>query len=368
MNIYDKVVSGAVFVFGSSLALSTSSLAAPDVVALVLGLGAFCLIVRDRMWWWIIATLQRRLALVFAALVLLSIIFLPGDNTFFGIITLYMVGLYFLAQYGAEKGYRALFLNGYLVGAIASVLVSLPTTDLFGAAHRLRFVADDPNVYGAFLVPAILVLVWRLSIASALKPVWRWSAIAGICVLLVGLYATESRGALLQASVAATVLFVIVAQLPASSLAFTKRASFLAVHIGLISILVCSTVATHVLADRATNSDLPRIENTERSVDYITTERDLRTLLIGSGNGSFEMISVGGFSAHNTYLRILIENGLLGLVVCFMFVLSILVRTRIFITTSDVPALFAATIGASVHALFIDTLHWRHLLLILGLM
>lgn len=99
------------------------------------------------------------------------------------------------------------------------------------------------------------------------------------------------------------------------------------------------------------------------------TDRDIPTLLRGTGGGSFEYFSPKGVSAHNTYLRMLFEHGLLGLTAFMVGILSPLFHfIRRHGKTSTGIALFASLMGLLVHGLVIDTLHMRHLWLLLGLL
>ena len=90
---------------------------------------------------------------------------------------------------------------------------------------------------------------------------------------------------------------------------------------------------------------------------------------IGPGNWTDPRFRV---DTHNTYLRLLVENGILGGIGFGLLVLGVLLRalggTLARTAVSGVHAVcFAALAGILVESLVIDTLHWRHLFLFLAL-
>jgi O-antigen ligase len=102
---------------------------------------------------------------------------------------------------------------------------------------------------------------------------------------------------------------------------------------------------------------------------------------LGIGPGQFEDYSIdyqksmGGAililtpSSHNLYLRVLAENGFIGLILiiaALAFMLFALVKSRKIIYSSDISWIFSCLIGIIVQSFVIDTLHWRHFWILLG--
>ena len=91
----------------------------------------------------------------------------------------------------------------------------------------------------------------------------------------------------------------------------------------------------------------------------------------GIGPGQFE--SYVPVSAHSTYIRALAEQGVLGLVTILALILTTLVLAgRNAVIGRDTygigsAALLGAWCGLLANSAFIDTLHWRHLWLVAGL-
>lgn len=93
---------------------------------------------------------------------------------------------------------------------------------------------------------------------------------------------------------------------------------------------------------------------------------------LGLGPGSTE--GAFGRSAHSLYVRALVENGLFGALSLFAFMFLSLARSvwvSVFSRDLEDRLRFAVTAGALVGALVestvIDTVHWRHLWIFLGL-
>jgi hypothetical protein len=92
---------------------------------------------------------------------------------------------------------------------------------------------------------------------------------------------------------------------------------------------------------------------------------------LGIGPGQFELVSP--LSAHSTYVRALTEEGVLGeaTLIALLFG-TLLIAARNAIQGRDTYGigsgpLLAAWCGLLANSVFIDTLHWRHLWLLAGL-
>ena len=91
---------------------------------------------------------------------------------------------------------------------------------------------------------------------------------------------------------------------------------------------------------------------------------------LGIGPGQFDIREP--ISSHNTYVRVLSEQGVLGFAA--LAVCSARSRSRSSTrrpdaapTASGRAALLAAWCGLLANSFFIDTLHWRHLWFVAGL-
>lgn len=74
-------------------------------------------------------------------------------------------------------------------------------------------------------------------------------------------------------------------------------------------------------------------------------------------------------SAHNLYLRVLTENGIVGFVLIIGSMITILFAMtglRRMIYSTDILWLFSCLVGIIVQSFVIDTLHWRHFWILFG--
>jgi O-antigen ligase len=92
---------------------------------------------------------------------------------------------------------------------------------------------------------------------------------------------------------------------------------------------------------------------------------------LGIGPGQFEVYST--VSAHSTYVRSLAEQGILGAAVLFALLFgTLLLAGRNAVLGRDTygigsTALLAAWCGILANSVVVDTIHWRHLWLLAGL-
>lgn len=326
---------------------------------------------------------SRSLVLV-GVCVLISVQFLyaPENVPVFAGVTLYLAGLYFLVRFWLRQntGLFNFALVSYLATAIVMsaigfgryLLAIVPIEwNLLPYEIRWRGFLDDPVVYGALLVPAVLTFGY-LAVCSEYKHRFFLYTVAAL-LCFSNLVLSGSRGAWLGLIVSALVLGFLHREI-------LRGQRFFRVLIGSAAAFVLALVLVYIvplegrtyydstLGGRFEGSDAPRISNLERSAQLVF-ERPPLAILLGSGSGSYEHFSPDGFSAHNTYLRVLFEQGILGLVLLLAF-LYLTIRAAWQGASADrgkAALLIALIIGIMVHSLFVDTLHWRHFWLILAL-
>jgi O-antigen ligase len=186
-------------------------------------------------------------------------------------------------------------------------------------------------------------------------------------VLCVGVFTAYSRAAWLNLTVAVAVLLIVMPLRRGG----TKRALLLilAAVIGLAAVfaVVEITGSTGFVEDRARfqTYDNERFGAQERGLQLAQSNP------IGIGPGQFELRAP--ISAHSTYIRVLAEQGIVGFfVIAFVIFGTLLLALRnvvlgrgTFGITS--VALLACWCGILANSLFVDTLHWRHLWIVAGL-
>ncbi|MEN3011251.1 MAG: hypothetical protein ABDI20_09935 [Candidatus Bipolaricaulaceae bacterium] len=264
-------------------------------------------------------------------------------------------------------------------------ILEVPGFSIFkmvGAWGETRALAGfkDPNVYAAYLVPAILYSFHKLQFATRKLHVFSWSFVFGF--LLANQFLGFSRAAYLNIF-SASIIFCFLTKIYSAnkllraSIGLLMSLSFLI----LTFLLRPGLLSRHV--ERFYSSDtsyscvvgLASPVFTEYDVIRFEVQRQIMFAILqnpwGIGPGRTE--KVFGCAAHNLFLRIFIENGwVAGL--CFLVFLGIslwhVLRVMQIYTgekRSERAVLASALLGVLLNSLFIDTLHWRHFWLLLGL-
>lgn len=299
----------------------------------------------------------------------------------FASITLYLAifALWFTGWFDSWKKGR-LVVMGYLIGALLSaalgtlsILTSYPGSDLFATVDGLRATAlfKDPNVFGPFLVPPALILIEEL-LAPRLLHFGEGRSdvvlkLAALLILMLGLFFSYSRGALLNFGAAVAVMLLILAIRRGGG----KRAATLLVVIAVggagIFGVAALTGQLDFFQERAQTQGYDRERFAAQRQGIAYGEENA----LGIGPGQFEVLQP--VVSHNTYVRALSEQGFLGFVTIVTLLLSTLIlAARNAVMGRDAygigsAALLGIWVGIAVESFFIDTLHWRHLWLVAGL-
>ena len=302
----------------------------------------------------------------------------------YSLISLFLVGFfYFIKIFCVNEAKIVLLLRGYVTGALISILLSFAglmgigtELVLFGGRlwtdnyFRFQGFFKDPNVFGAFLVPAVII-----SIESFYnKNLFRLNNPAKIIILLTlltGVILSFSRAALLNLFIALVVYF----GLKALRNKVTKK--LVVTFVASIIMLSLSIFAASQFLSPSTNYSNENATVTGRGYDSERFESQGQALMIaitnplGLGPGQFPIYSEIG--THQLYLRLLSEQsifGLIGFVGLIIFILIRMIRTDF----KDNAFAFSLTliiagslVGIIFSSLFIDTLHWRHFWLFLAL-
>jgi O-antigen ligase len=286
---------------------------------------------------------------------------------YFGI-TLYLgvFGLW-LAAYVASVRTARLVVVAYLTGAALSAAVAclaliapFPGAEAFVDGPRAQGLFKDPNVFGPFLVPAVLILMEE-TVAPRLLRISVLTKLAVLSVLTVGVVFSFSRAAWLNLAVGTFVLLAVLAlRRGGGRRAMTMLIVALIAGAALLGV-VAATSTMEFLSERAGLQayDTQRF-GAQASGLEVAEEHPL-----GIGPGQFEQIS--DVSAHSTYVRALAEEGVLGALVVLALVLLTLGfaarNVALGVDTYGIgsAALLAAWCGLLANSFFVDTLHWRHL-------
>jgi O-antigen ligase len=282
----------------------------------------------------------------------------------------------FLALFGlwlpgyVSTGERArLVVRGYLAAAVLSscagslaLLGAVPGYDLLTESDRARALFQDPNVFGPFLVPAALIVVEEIVRPRILSARLATKAVL-LGILLTGVLFSYSRGAWLNLGLGLVVLGLVLCLRGGLRPALSLAAVGICITL-IVGAVVVATGSGDFLAERAR----PQSYDTERFSGQRAGLRPAEEYPLGAGPGQYE--SVAGISAHSTYARTLGEEGILGAVALLAllgYTLLMAARNAARAYGIGSAALLGAWCGLLANSAFIDTLHWRHLWLVAGL-
>jgi O-antigen ligase len=285
-------------------------------------------------------------------------------------ITLYLgVFSIWFTGYLRSWGRARLVVVAYVVGAVAIAVPStlalfapVPAGDLLLSADGLRAqgLFKDPNVYGPFLVPPALFLLEELMRPRLLR--FRTSTKALMFMALtLGVLFSYSRAAWANLAIAIVVMLGVMAMRRGGG----RRAAMILVLVTFAAAAAAATLAVTgslgFLQERASlqSYDVERFGAQRTGIEL--AER----YPFGIGPGQFDVVSP--VSTHSTYVRVLAEQGVLGLFTVLALVLFTLVlAARNAVLGRDTygigsAGLLGIWVGVVVNSFVVDTLHWRHL-------
>jgi hypothetical protein len=241
--------------------------------------------------------------------------------------------------------------------------------DLFATFDRALGAFKDPNVFGPFLIwPALIVIERMLTRHIGIRDL----TIVGI--LLLGLLLSFSRGAWFHFAVSCAVT-VALTMLTAPTLRerfriFGLSAASVGALAAAVVVLLSFPSIGKMFAERA---QLIQYYDVGEGGRFELQRLALSVVLsMFNGMGPFEFARVYGLQQHNVYLQAFIVYGWIGgmaYIVLLLATLWIAMRT-VLVRTPWQPyliAAFSAFVGEVLEGFVIDTDHWRHFYLLLGM-
>lgn len=241
--------------------------------------------------------------------------------------------------------------------------------ELFAPHGRALGAFKDPNVFGPFLIwPALvalermlvrritafdLAIVGILSVALLLAfSRGAWFHFGVSCLVMIGL-------AFLTAPKTSTRLRIVVV----SGLIILAIAVFIAILLSIPSIHEMFQVRAHLLQSYDVGQG-GRFRLQEIALSAI--------LNFPNGMGPFEFARVHGMQQHNVYLQAFLVYGWIGgisYILLLLTTLGIALRSAFVATPwrQYMVTAFATLVGEAAEGFIIDTDHWRHFFLLLGM-
>jgi O-antigen ligase len=263
--------------------------------------------------------------------------------------------------------------RAYVAAAVIVVALGLAGYFLYAGEDaltgRVRGTFKDPNVFGPFLVLPILLLATDLFQRGF--SLWR---IFVITFLLFGLLMSFSRGAWLNfaaSGIALTALLFLTAPTP--------RMRIQLIAMSLVALMMLAAVVAAALSIDAVGNMFEERAKVTQSYDTgdrgrFTSQASAILIILDhpNGVGPFQLRHHTGIDPHQVYLNAFASYGWVGGAAYIAMILGTLfVGFRyVIVRTPWQPVLvatYAAFVGTVVEGMVIDTDHWRHFYLMLGL-
>ena len=318
----------------------------------------------------------------FALIACFQVRFNPiGDALLFSIVTIFLLlTAYFIANYVAEQTERRmrLVMRAYTAVALISAIVGtlaylglMPGADIFLRYGRAKAAFNDPNVFGPFLVLPAMYALQRLLLAPG-----RSAIIAGgiYMVLFVGVFVSFSRAAWGHFALSSLIVLVLCFWLEAAArdkvrimiMSLLGAAMLVVALAGLLSIPQVASL----FEQRAAGQNYDSGETGRFGRQGYAFELALDHPL-GIGPHEFRNLRIIE-EPHNVYVTVLHVYGWGGGAFYYLLVILTLWRGIAALTRPSpyrlmmIPlvATFAMLVGESA---IIDTDHWRHYFLLVGL-
>jgi Lipid A core - O-antigen ligase and related enzymes len=292
-------------------------------------------------------------------------------------ITIYLI-IYGLTIFiGSSRKNYLLILRAYIIGSTVSALLGMLgylgffQNYLMYDSLRARALFKDPNVFGPFLVPSVILLISDIK-SRKIVPGHVFFTILLICINTAGTVISFSRGAWAILGFGILLYFVLnIKKIDYAKLALYSTAVLAAAAILWFGVLG-SGLKTFILE---------RVRLQEYDSERFFVQKIGEILIddnpLGYGPGQYEATvdSIIGkdLSAHSMYVRVLLENGFIGFAALMIFLAYIIVRLYLCHkkekndTLLKCSALISILSGVLINGFVVDTLHWRHLWLFIGL-
>lgn len=266
---------------------------------------------------------------------------------------------------------------GYLVAAVCAAglgigayLNVIPGGDVLLGAGRAKALFEDPNVYGPFLVAPVLYAFWRMSTGSMKSTLLFWGPIT--VLLALGLFLSFSRGAWLHLLLSAAI-FAVLASLSPETRRQRARIAGIAVMLGVALFFAIGWAATipEVRDLLEARLGLQSYDTREggRFTGHANALKHALQHPFGIGPNNWGMIA--GLDTHNIYLNVFVAGGFISIAGLLTALGATIIKGYRYALTGPRRGVFlvayATFIGLFAESIIIDSNHWRHMYLLMGM-
>lgn len=291
-----------------------------------------------------------------------------------------MTAVFFAAMLGTNTQARLTALTrGYMFTAIVTSVIAvfayfrvLPGTDLFLRYERAQGTFNDPNVFAAFLVFPCL-LAWQRVLSGRF-----WRVLSGgalFALLTVALLLGFSRGAWGQVAFGAVFLMFLGFIAAPSVQARTRIVVIAVIGVAVIASFIVALLSVDQVAElfkeRAAFGQSYDTGHTGRFGRHVLGF--LLAFETPLGIGPLQFTKVFPEDPHNSYLNAFMSGGWLGgFAYLALALITIVTGFRyVFVATpwrNTYHVVFASYCAVAAESLVIDSDHWRHYFLLLGVL
>ena len=270
----------------------------------------------------------------------------------------------------------AMLRRGYILAALIATAAGyigffhlLPYSDIFLDNDRVSATFKDPNVFAPFLVFPIVWLMIRI-----LTRGMKLTDIALLMILTGGLLLSFSRGAwahfAISAIVGITTVFMVTPdpRMRARIIVISLLTAILAVV--LVAALMSIGSVHDMFVERAKAIQPYDVGPGGR---FWLQQQALGTILENpDGLGPFEFDRIYGLQQHNVYMQGFLVYGWLG-GAAYLTLVAVTLMLGLLSVSIAAPwqhyliTAYAVFVGEAVEGMIVDTDHWRHFFLMLGL-
>ena len=255
-----------------------------------------------------------------------------------------------------------------IVGA-AGYFHAFPGAEIFTRNDRALGAFKDPNVYGPFLILPAMMLLKRM-----IRQRIELSGLILLGLILFGELLSFSRGAWFHFGVSLLVVIGMALLTAPTPKARMRVINMTIAGIGAMALLLVILLSIDSIGSMFKNrAQLIQSYDVGQGGRFLLQEKALASVLdFPNGMGPFEFARVHGLQQHNVYLQAFLVYGWAGAMSYFLLLISTVwvgFRTAMIRTPWQGYAIAAlgAFIGEMAEGFVIDTDHWRHFYLILGI-
>ncbi|HEX5507963.1 MAG TPA: O-antigen ligase family protein [Pseudolabrys sp.] len=266
--------------------------------------------------------------------------------------------------------------SAYIASAVFTALAGIAgyfhmfpgAFDLFTQNERAMGTFKDPNVYAPYLIWPALIIMARMVLNRV-----RLRDLVLLAILLIGLLLSFSRGAWVVFSIAAVISFgIFIVTAPTGRQRF-RIVTYCAVGFIALALLIVGLLSLDSVKEMFDiRAHAIQFYDVGQGGRFRLQELAVAALLkFPNGMGPFQFGHVYGQQQHNVYLQGFLVYGWVGGIAYILAVLAtIAVAWRsVFVRTpwqSYLVTAFAAFSGNALEGAVVDTDHWRHFFLLMG--